>query len=218
MRLQHNISPPAPGRGGSRKRKRGTEDRGSPVPSMAGSASGFSTFKVEPHTPVALDEDQQHQADYFARHPPANGRHRSRSPRAGSPSNQTPDDDEGYTSSSSDTLPAHLLPHLEPSTGLVLGRSQSMVMYLLMKAKHEYAITQHEQLCEELKVVRSELRLEKEKKEEALDTLLRNVFGAEAEKLIEPIPPPPSMMEVVEPAGEPSSASASISMTNGHGR
>jgi hypothetical protein len=67
--------------------------------------------------------------------------------------------------------------HYVPATNLVLGRSPSMVMYLLMKAKHRYAIEQHESLLEELRVARAELRREKDEKEVALDDLLRGCFG-----------------------------------------
>jgi len=54
MRLQHNIDPPAPGRGGSRKRKRGPDDqlapssRGQTPPAAPANNGTFNTFKVEP--------------------------------------------------------------------------------------------------------------------------------------------------------------------------
>lgn len=189
MRLQHNISPPAPGRGGSRKRKRAAEDQSAtnPTPNrhtppsisagLAG-ASGFNTFKVEPSEPLDLRHDKDRDQSSKGRH--TNGRLHSTAPNSprfnGSP-NPHFDDDEGYTSSSSDVLPAHLMSHYEPSTNLVLGRLPAMVMYLLMKAKHRYALEQHEQLLEELRVVRAELKREKEEKEGALDRVLRGVFG-----------------------------------------
>lgn len=120
--------------------------------------------------------------DFFdvpPRHPRTNG-HQSLSPypppyRAASPNH--PEDDEGYTSSSEETLPAHLMPHYVPATGLVLGRSPSMVRYLLMKAKHRYALEQHEHLLEELRVMKAELKREKEEKEGALDRVIRELFG-----------------------------------------
>ena len=50
-------------------------------------------------------------------------------------------------------------------------------MYLLMKAKHRYALEQHESLLEELRVARAELKKEKEEKEGTLDDFLRGTFG-----------------------------------------
>ncbi|KAF9005113.1 hypothetical protein BDQ17DRAFT_1353838 [Cyathus striatus] len=197
MRLQHNISPPAPGRGGSRKRKRATDDQGggpvppgqpqlSPAPSSSG-GGGFNTFKVEPGTPSETDE----RGEYFMHPPPPITNGRSMSPSFRPPLGDD-EEQEGYTSSD-DTIPAHLMSQYEPSTGLILGRSPAMVMYLLMKAKHQYALTQHEDLCEQLKVVRQELRKEREEKEGALNAVLRTVFGGDAESVIQPITPPPGM-------------------------
>lgn len=77
----------------------------------------------------------------------------------------------------SDPLPKHLLQHYVSATNLVLGRSPSMVMYLLMKAKHRYAVDQHESLVEELRVARAELKRENEEKDMALDEFLRQCFG-----------------------------------------
>jgi hypothetical protein len=197
MRLQHNISPPAPGRGGSKKRKRPVEDQPvavhptarvlspPPVPTAGGGA--FSTFKVEQNPYPDLSSTFTHKSvldeDDHLHKPPANG-FRSVSPvsasyqhRPGSADQHRHDEDEGYTSSTSDTLPAHLLPHYVPATNLVLGRTPSMVMYLLMKAKHRYALEQHESLLEELRVARAELKKEKEDKEGTLDDFLRSMFG-----------------------------------------
>ncbi|TFK63958.1 hypothetical protein BDN72DRAFT_963574 [Pluteus cervinus] len=190
MRLQHNISPPAPGRGGSRKRKRNVEEHANAANSAATARTpppgpntgGFSTFKVEPADGLDLRD----------------GRHRSLSPHSSHMNGASPaphfDDDEGYTSSSSDNLPAHLKTHYDSSTNLVLGRSPSMVMYILMKAKHKYALEQHEQLLEELRVMRAELRREREKKETLLDSMLQKTFGQEAEAFTTPIEPPPSVL------------------------
>lgn len=65
----------------------------------------------------------------------------------------------------------------EPSTNKILGRSPEMVMYLLMKAKHKYALQQHEFLLEELRGAKAELKKEKEEKETAVDHVLRGMFG-----------------------------------------
>ncbi|KAF8883029.1 hypothetical protein BD779DRAFT_1541450 [Infundibulicybe gibba] len=198
LRLQHHISPPAPGRGGSRKRKRAQDDqppaRASPAPLASTSThnGGFNTFKIEPQNSndILREARGRESGRQYA-----NG-HGSISPlspppqlRVLSPYPQH-DDDEGYNSSSSDALPAHLRSQYEPSTNLILGRSPSMVMYLLMKAKHRYALEQHEQLLEELRVVRADLKREREEKELAVDQVLRGLFGPQAESLINSNHPP----------------------------
>lgn len=196
MRLQHNISPPAPGRGGSKKRKRPADDQPvavhpssrvlSPPPVRTAGGGAFSTFKLEqnPYPDLSHSFTQQKPEDDPAHKVATNG-YRSVSPLsppypprlASPPDPNRHDEDEGYTSSTSDTLPAHLLPHYVPATNLVLGRTPSMVMYLLMKAKHKYALEQHESLLEELRVARAELKKEKEEKESTLDEFLRGMFG-----------------------------------------
>ena len=163
MRQQHHIEPPAPGRGGSRKRKRNVEDTAMPPSEAvnASTASGFNTFKVEPD--AGLDE--------FT-HGFVNGR----SSRPGSPRPGGAEDGDG-NSSSEDHLPAQLTQHYVPETGLVMGRTPAMAMYLLMKAKHRYALKEHESLLEELRVARAELTHEKSAKENMLDQYLINAFG-----------------------------------------
>lgn len=52
-----------------------------------------------------------------------------------------------------------------------------MVMYLLMKAKHRYALEQHDALMEELKATRQELKRVRDDKERALNDVLRACFG-----------------------------------------
>jgi len=119
MRLQHNISPPAPGRGGgSRKRKR------------------------------------------------------------------APDDQTHEDFPSSDTLPPHLQSLIDDRTGLVLGRSPAMVMYLLMKAKHHCAHEQNELLLEQLKAVKVELKKEKDEKEASLDQFFQVMLKEDAQLLL----------------------------------
>jgi len=209
MRLQHNISPPAPGRGGSRKRKRGAEDesstpqpqrekqaskssgsRTSPPPAAAASGApllpngSFTTFKLEPGQSSSEIVNGYPQRSPSPPLPPRLLRqHRDLAPNDSAAGNQdqghnpVDQDDPGYTSSASDMLPTHLIPHYQPETGLVLGRTPAMVMYLLMKAKYRYALEQREGLAEELRVAKAELREEKEEKEKALDLVLGGVFG-----------------------------------------
>jgi hypothetical protein len=79
------------------------------------------------------------------------------------------EEEDGYTSSSSDILPPRLQSLIDDKTGLVLGRSPAMVMYLLMKAKHNFAHERNELLLEQLKAVKVELKNEKDEKEASLD-------------------------------------------------
>ncbi|KAG5342303.1 hypothetical protein C0989_003432 [Termitomyces sp. Mn162] len=181
LRLQHNIEPPAPGRGGYRKRKRGTDDQGSgngstshaPPPGLLNDNSGtFNTFKFEPSP---YPDDQNSPANYL------NGHRRSPSPhhlsrqRAGSPEYEGPDDDDS-NNSGPDVLPEYLQKQYDPETQTIQGRSPAMVMYLLMKAKHRYALEQHESLLEELRLAKLELQDQRDRKDAALDQLLGSMF------------------------------------------
>lgn len=207
MRLQHNIEPPAPGRGGNRKRKRGAEEPSSSTPAMQGNnqpssypsssslagPSGFTTFKVEPLTPSELIDDitliTQRDRDYFNGPSYANGRPQRSSP---SPRNRLPvssytslpfpvsghsngNEDEGDPSA--DTLPEYLAQQLDPKTGLVKGRTPTMVMYLLTKAKYRCALEKHNALMEELKETKQELKRSRDDKERVLNDVLRTCFG-----------------------------------------
>ncbi|GLB34020.1 putative zinc finger protein, C2H2 type [Lyophyllum shimeji] len=228
LRLQHNIEPPAPGRGGYRKRKRGADEQAPATSSQvqpttsSNNAGTFATFKVEP-SPYSDSQTDTRFGPSHSHEP--NGRYRSVSPhyppprrRAGSPGREPhhPEDDEGYTSAAEDQLPAHLLPHYDPATNTVLGRSPSMVMYLLMKAKHRYALEQHESLLEELRVAKAELKRERDEKEAMLDQLLGSMFGAQAEPFMSHMPPTPNVM--MAPSYPSSSIPVEPLMTNGNGR
>ena len=188
MRLQHNISPPAPGRGGgSRKRKRAPDDQTQgtltptsvPVPYVNPNTSAFSAFKIQARTPSETMEDM----DFNQRHDSlsarsytttTNGRQKRQLRQNpllphNTPSSDMGEEEDGYTSSSSDTLPPRLHSLIDDKTGLVLGRSPAMVMYLLMKAKYNCAHEQNELLLEQLKAVKVELKKEKDEKEASLD-------------------------------------------------
>ncbi|KAJ7722979.1 hypothetical protein B0H16DRAFT_1473124 [Mycena metata] len=240
MRLQHNISPPLPGRGGSRKRKRNAEDAEKnphtppPPPGPPGpQQSSFSTFKVEPNPPLETEDPATVASttsildtrDFEAelKRQEELQRQRALSPiSAGmrTPPRAEPEDDEDVMPSV-ETLPAHLRARYVAKDNQVMGRSPAMVMYLLMKAKHRYAAQQHEQLQEELRAIRAELKKEKDDKELALDQLLRGYFGAQAEHLIEPVPLPPSMLNAVSPVTVTNNSTASLNathMSNGHYR
>ncbi|KAL5514079.1 hypothetical protein ACEPAG_2840 [Sanghuangporus baumii] len=175
MRLQHNMSPPAPGRGGSRKRKRDEEAE----------TEGTPALKVEGNSPTDLsagvmwgDEErigttpQDERSEYLN----PSGNPRGRSPGALS---STSDEER------EDALPEHLLQHKDPATGKIFGRSPAMVRYLVMKAKHRFALEQHESLLEELRVVRAEELRARELKEQALDEMIRIQLGPQAEFLIQ---------------------------------
>ncbi|KAG2002548.1 transcription factor PacC, variant 2 [Coprinopsis cinerea AmutBmut pab1-1] len=218
MRQQHNISPPLPGRGGPRKRKRNQpgDDAvsvdGGGTPSSTGGPSTantgtFNTFKIEPtiimHKPP-LPEDEV-PTPFVEAPPPASTRTRrqhqlhhqqqqQQRQEAEQMNNyrtmvinnggvsfmrQSPivlDDDVEEMISPSE-LPPHLQQHYNPETGLVLGRSPAMVMYLLMKARYSYVVEQHEGLLAELSVLTEEMVKEKELKEGALDVFLRKQYG-----------------------------------------
>ena len=191
MRLQHNISPPAPGRGGSRKRKRG-EDQGTstPVASAVMTSSSLpnttcsDTFKVDPHTSSEHVDGAGNDGNHEKNKAGTNGRQRRHArtsqlqpQHTPSPDAQGDEEEDGYTSSASDILPVHLQEKLDESTGLIMGYTPTKVMYLLMKAKHQYALQQHELLLEQLRATKLEMRREKGEKEGALDDLLQRMLG-----------------------------------------
>ncbi|KAI0776950.1 hypothetical protein BD413DRAFT_524076 [Trametes elegans] len=170
MRIQHNISPPLPGRGGNRKRKREETEPAPPHPSDYGGYS--SSFKID----APGDDDE------FRLSPIEGGSFASRLPptpiRRFSPEIELGSDDE---------LPDHLLRQEDPVTGLIMGRTRMQVRYMIMKAKHKWILQQHEALVEELRVMRYEEKCWKERKDALLDELLRRQFGPQAEQLTNPL-------------------------------
>ncbi|KAF7973799.1 hypothetical protein HWV62_14162 [Athelia sp. TMB] len=211
MRLQHGIEPPLPGRGGNRKRKRNhhynSTFAGFPAPpadskgeaGAAAAANGFSTFKVESSTPVefyieegdgrrVISPIEHVRVDYF----PA-----SASASHAAPANATP---PPARPSSVPPQPPSQAP--EPASSesdddagdrqRYGGRPKAMVRYLRTKAKHRYALQEHEGLLEELRVATAELARERAEKELVLDEFLRAGFGPAADPLIVRIPQPES--------------------------
>ncbi|KAL0573993.1 hypothetical protein V5O48_007962 [Marasmius crinis-equi] len=169
MRLQHNIEPPAPGRGGSRKRKR----------DEAGSANAHGMTPPPPVIPPTVEDGDESDVDYenFVRAMEEDGvLHQSA-------------DDEG-----AEPIPPALMAMYDPATKTILGRSKEMVMYILMKAKLRYAVEQQGYLLEELRASRSDLRREQQDKERLVDTLLRRSFGPEADPFVHSLQPPPGML------------------------
>ncbi|KAG6810952.1 hypothetical protein H0H92_009655 [Tricholoma furcatifolium] len=189
LRLQHNIEPPPPIRGGSRKRKRAddqasTNASGStshPPQSTGGmgeNSGTFNTFFFEPNPYVddALKSTPYANGNRAGPHAP---RH-----RAGSPDHNGMDDDDGYNSTGSDTLPEYLAREYDPETKTIHGRPPAMVMYILMKAKHRYALEQHQSLLEEHRIMKAELERQVHMKDVALDQLLGTMFGPQAEEFM----------------------------------
>lgn len=186
MRLQHNIEPPLPGRGGNRKRKRNDPaDNNSNSPNPISPASyTTSTFKVESSTPVEfyLEEGDGKRVispidhvrvDYFSTNhtsTDAQPSHTSVQRLSISP----PDVEDGDDDDDDDPL-MHVV--VDPTTGLIMGRTPAMVRYLITKAKYGYALEQHEMLIEELRMARFQLGVERREKDECLDHFLRANFG-----------------------------------------
>ncbi|KAI0667451.1 hypothetical protein C8Q78DRAFT_982346 [Trametes maxima] len=163
MRIQHNISPPLPGRGGNRKRKR-EEPEPAPMAHTPDYPGYSSAFKVDPH-----DEDE------FRLSPIEGSSFASRLPPQ--PVRQYSPEPGTFEYDPEDELPPHLLRQADPATGMIMGRSHTQVRYMLMKAKHKWAMQQHEALVEELRVLRHEEKCWKERKDALLDELLRRQFG-----------------------------------------
>ena len=200
MRLQHNIDPPLPGRGGNRKRKR--DDTGDTTATAdTVNSQGYNAFKVEGRTPSdaahsgstglwehdegltpPMDDHPGTNGDYFTRRPRGNAtagpsrRRRSASVVDDSPGAQL-SGDERDDGTGLGGIPPRLLQVMDPQTGRIHDRSPAMVKYLVMKSKHQYVLEQHENLLEELRVVRNEERHARDEKEAALDEVLRRHIG-----------------------------------------
>ncbi|KAF9267198.1 hypothetical protein L218DRAFT_856810 [Marasmius fiardii PR-910] len=155
MRLQHNIEPPAPGRGGSRKRKR--DETNSAAPAHGGTPPPAPQPNYEEPDEADIDYENFVRAMENGYIPQSPGG------RA---------EDEG-----TDTIPPALMTLYDPASRTILGRSKEMVMYLLMKAKLRYALEQQGYLLEELRSAKVDLRREQEDKERMVDTFLRGTFG-----------------------------------------
>ncbi|KAJ7210551.1 hypothetical protein GGX14DRAFT_451113 [Mycena pura] len=190
MRLQHNISPPLPGRGGSRKRKRPTEDAETnpntppPPPPPPPTQSSFSTFKVETNPPLTVEDAGASVAATTSVIDPREfdewRRPNDRPLSPLSPGVQTPpraDSNEEEDALPEEALPARLRARINPVDGKINGRSPAKVMYTIMKAKHRYAMQRHDELLNELRLIRAELMQERDEKELALDSLMRGCFG-----------------------------------------
>ncbi|CAL1702694.1 unnamed protein product [Somion occarium] len=175
MRVQHNIIPPLPGRGGNRKRKREEPD----LP-QAHSAEGYATFRVDHHGyPEPHGEyDDGRMSPFEGNGVPhfANG---VLGQRPVSPDLSEDSEDE-------DSIPPHLWSLRDPETGLIMGRTPAMVKYLLMKAKYNYAMDEHTSLISELRILRGEEKAWRQRKDALLDEVLRVLFGSEAEELTMP--------------------------------
>ncbi|KAJ3840326.1 hypothetical protein F5878DRAFT_659524 [Lentinula raphanica] len=173
MRLQHNIEPPAPGRGGTRKRKR---DEPSPPPTNgAALASGTSFGYEQPWSNSELMDEADMDYENYLRVEAAH---------------QAPPLDE--EEQAFDALPAYLKSQYDPSTRRIMGRSPEMTMYILMKAKHKYALEQHEILVDELALANAELSRVRAEKDVMMDRVLHATFGPEAECITRPIQDPTS--------------------------
>jgi len=175
MRLQHNISPPLPGRG-NRKRKRpevaaevlvstpapstseypldmAVKNEGDEDPRRLLRVDGGEDFTPPPGVDQILPQDTLHISSFPAE------------------------------SSDDEFLPPSLLPHYDHETGLVHGRPRMMAKYLVMKAKYKYALGEHELLLDELEVVRLEEMRMRKAKEDALSTILQKEIGESAESI-----------------------------------
>lgn len=168
MRIQHNILPPLPGRGGNRKRKRDEADSHQ-------ANDGYSTFKVsngDHHSSHAdgLGDLDDGRISPFDTHYDT---HNLLYPNGFNRRSPSPDDE----SDEDDGIPAHLLAVMDPATGLIMGRTPAMVKYVLMKAKYQYALQEHENLIEELRTLKYEYKCWRERKDALLDEVLSVTFG-----------------------------------------
>ncbi|KAF7309987.1 INO80 complex subunit 1 [Mycena indigotica] len=114
-----------------------------------------------------------------------------------------------------DPLPPRLRSRVDPDNFKIDGHSTSKVMYLITKAKHQYALQRHDELRNELYAVRAELSYYESEKEIALNNLMREYFGPRAEHLIEAVPLPPSALRPeVQPTDIFNNSTAALNAAN----
>ncbi|CAK5279813.1 unnamed protein product [Mycena citricolor] len=210
MRQQHDISPPPAGqnRPRPRKRKRGAADDeetqnetpppGTPIPQgepIVPTPDDIDTPPVltressapRPTTPLPrVTSLEALRTDLLAGSPGL--------PHPPSWMSSTVLEDDDVDITSGENLPPLLRSRYLPSVDLVLGCSPAKAMYLIMKAKHQYAMEQRALLENELQMAKSELSRLRARKDQALDGLLNGFFGASANHLIAEVPIPPSML------------------------
>ena len=155
MRQQHGIEPAIPGRGG-RKRKLDLSEA-----DPASKASSPTFVKAE-----IVDEDGWNSVP----NAPLNGHHTRESSPAASIADHASD-------SSDDELPPSLVHLFDPHSGTVLGKSPALAKYIVMKAKYQYILAEHDLLLDELELARKEEGRLRASKDVALDQLLAIEFG-----------------------------------------
>lgn len=189
MRLQHNISPPLPGRGNQKRKQARLEQRlkdeanglghlylpsgsrdSDPFPEPTFAGPNEEEYARIVHTAAGLDDPSL----VSLRSGPSELGPDGTLPTV--PTGNTPppmsliEDEE-----EEEFLPPSLMPHFDPNTGLVMGRSVPMTKYLVTKAKHQYVLAEHELLLDELELMRKE----EERVRTSKDGVLDRVFVAE---------------------------------------
>ncbi|KAF7301985.1 C2H2-type domain-containing protein [Mycena indigotica] len=227
MRQQHGVAASLPGR--SNKRKRAMEELEmqpvQPTSEPATTTASQVTKKPRrggmrkpkgpvlappppPPAPVKLiipPPRQPHEWDYESEP------ERPYSPKSPTtPPRLEEDNEDDDLRFSIENLPPHIRARVDPVDGQIDGQySAPKVMYLILKAKHRYALQHQEQLKSELNSIRDELRYYKSEKEIALNNLMRGYIGPRSEILIEPIyipepvqrppsPPPKETNDITE--------------------
>ncbi|KAF9512041.1 hypothetical protein BS47DRAFT_1298216 [Hydnum rufescens UP504] len=159
MRLQHNISPPLPGRGNRKRKRPDTDSISSPSIPSTSNVSGLAGLETiaQDHYPVKSefhgDED-----DYGKLMDPSG---------AGGASY-----DETRAS-----IPPSLTTFYNPQKNTIHGRSIPRVKYLIAKAKHRYLLAEHELLLDELESIRREEARLRSSKDAVLDRVLFRELG-----------------------------------------
>lgn len=192
MRLQHNISPPLPGRG-NRKRKRPDSDSiSSPLPSTS-NVSGLAGLETiaQDHYPVK-SEVPGDEEDYGRLMDPSGTGGGSYDESRGSqpgpngtpppydphiPPPQPPSFIHGDDSEPEHSIPPSLTAFYNPQKNTIHGRSIPRVKYLIAKAKHRYLLAEHELLLDELESIRREEERLRSSKDAVLDRVLFRELG-----------------------------------------
>ncbi len=194
MRLQHNISPPLPGRGNRKRKRPDPEDHPSPASTPAPSVRNSHANQPaagELHT--TKDEDEFGEFVDFdgdiTRHGASVGPNgtppppilppisHSQNPEASStPFGAVPPPETDKEADLSD-IPPSLSQHYDSTRRTIFERRVPQVRYLIAKAKFRWLLSEHELLLDELDTVRKEEERMRASVDAVLDRVLIKELG-----------------------------------------
>ncbi|KAF8337603.1 uncharacterized protein EI90DRAFT_2909718 [Cantharellus anzutake] len=168
MRLQHNISPPLPGRGNRKRKRPDPEELPSPSSTPAPGARGSHVSQPGIPNEKPLENDEDDLGDFVDFE--GNGTHTS--PHAGTVPPHEMDGEEDLSD-----IPASLAQHYDSSRRTIFERRIPQVRYLITKAKFRWLLAEHQLLLDELDTVRKEEERMRASVDAVMDRVLVKELG-----------------------------------------